>query len=98
MITRGNQTQKSIRDDLKMAKAKVKQSKIRTTAGIDPGKGEPVLVIEGKQIFHQDCLREISKLDPKDVVGIHIIDKPVSKEIYGANAVNGLIVVTKNNK
>ena len=95
MISKGQQTQKSIKSDLKVVKEKFIKSKIRTTADIDPKNEDPVLIIDGKQIFFRDCSNEINKLDSKELVGINIIDKPVSKDIYGTNAVNGLIIITK---
>jgi hypothetical protein len=94
MISKGQQSKKSIKNDLKTAKEKFKKSSLRTTSDINPKDGEPVLIINGKQIFFKDCYEEINNINTNDLIGINIIDKPVSKEIYGTNGVNGLIIIT----
>ena len=95
MISKGQQSRKSIKSDLEIVKGEFKQPEIKTTADIDSKNAEPVLIINGKHFFFQDCFNEINKLKSKDLYGINIINKPVSKEIYGANADNGLIIITK---
>ncbi len=95
LVSKGQQSWKSIKNDLKIAKGKFKESKVKTTSDIDSRKGDPVLIINGKQIFYQDCFSVINRLYTKDLIGINIINKPVSKDIYGSNAENGLIIITK---
>ena len=94
MISKGQQSKKSIKNDLKIAKEKFKKSSLRTTSDINPKDGEPVLIINGKQILFKDCYDEINNINTNDLIGINIIDKPVPKEIYGTNGVNGLIIIT----
>ncbi len=94
LITEGNQPKKSIRQIFKESKHIYSTKNLRTTADINQRQGEPVLVINGKQIFHKDCHGTLNRLKISDIKGIHFIDKPVSKEIYGSNGENGLIMIT----
>ncbi len=93
LTTKGMQTKKSIRKDLIKAKNKYSKLKISTTGGIEIEKGEPTLIINGRQITNNNCYIEIDKLKVSKVIGINYIDKPVSQIYYGANGVNGLIEI-----
>jgi hypothetical protein len=93
LTTKGMQTRKSIRQNLTKAKNKYSKPNIRTTGDIDIKKGEPVLIIDGKQIFYNDCYFEINKLKTSRVLGVNYIDRPVSLIYYGSNGINGLIEI-----
>ena len=93
LITKGNQTKKSIKSDLNKAKHRFVNRNLDTTADIDTSLKEPVLVIDGKQIFHKDCYKKINSLKNSKILGINLIESPVSKNIYGSNGVNGLIII-----
>ena len=53
----------------------------------------PALLINGAIVPNTDSFETISKLDTKKIIGITIIDQPVSHELYGENGANGLIIV-----
>jgi hypothetical protein len=93
LITEGKQTKKSIESDLKKAKRRFVKRDLYTTADIDTTLKEPVLLIDGNQIFHKDCYKKINSLKNSKILGINIIERPVSKIIYGSNGVNGLIII-----
>jgi hypothetical protein len=93
LITEGKQTKKSIESDLKKAKRRFVKRDLYTTADIDTTLKEPVLLIDGNQILHKDCYKKINSIKNSKILGINIIERPVSKIIYGSNGVNGLIIV-----
>jgi hypothetical protein len=95
LVTIDQQSKKSIQIDFQKAKKRFSEIKLKTTADIDTGKKEPVLIINGKQIFHSDCFEEINRLRINQIKSINYIQKPVSQNIYGQNAINGLIVITR---
>jgi hypothetical protein len=92
--TKGTQSKKLIKKYLREAKKKYLQPLIVTTADIDPNDGEPVLIVNGKQIFHKEAYNLIHKIKLSKIIGINIIDRPVAESIYGENATNGLIIIT----
>ena len=92
--TKGTQSKKSIKEYLGKAKKKYRQPLIVTTADIDPNDGEPVLIINGNQIFHKEAYSLIHNVKLNKIIGINIIDRPVAESIYGENSTNGLIIIT----
>jgi hypothetical protein len=95
LVTTDKQSFKSIKYDLERAKKRFKEYKIVTTSYIDTSKNEPVLIINGKAIFHTNCFKEINDLNARQIKSINYITQPVSEKIYGTNAVNGLIIINK---
>jgi len=93
LTTIGKQSSKSIDSNFEKAKRRFLKRNIITTADIDTSLKEPVLIINGMQIFHKDCYNRINAIKITDILGINLIDKPVSKEIYGSNSINGLIMI-----
>jgi hypothetical protein len=94
LCTKGKQSKESIAKDLKRVKELYKKPDLRTTGDIDIGKKEPVLVIDGNQIIFRDNYDTLQKLKTNEIIGINYIEKPVSEELYGTNAINGLIIIT----
>jgi hypothetical protein len=93
LTTKGNQTRQSIESDFAKAKRRFLKRDLITTADIDTSLKEPVLIINGNQIFHKDCYQRINSIKKSDITGINLIERPVSNEIYGSNGVNGLIII-----
>ena len=91
--TKGMQSKKSIRQNFTKAKNRYSKIDLKTTGDINIEKGEPVLIINGKQVFHTECYFEINKIKVFRIIGINYIDKPVSQNYYGANGMNGLIEI-----
>jgi hypothetical protein len=87
------QTRKTIKSDIAKAKQRFLKRDLKTSADIDTSLKEPVLIINGMQIFHSDCYTRINTIKISDIIGINLIERPVSKETYGSNAVNGLIMI-----
>lgn len=94
MISKGSQIKKSIRETYNEAKTKYLPIDLKTTADINPDKGEPVLIIDGVQIDHRECFERFDEIKLKQIIGIQYIDRPVNPEIYGTNAINGLVKIT----
>ncbi|MFD2162477.1 hypothetical protein ACFSJU_08730 [Paradesertivirga mongoliensis] len=92
--TKGTQSKKLIKEYLGEAKKKYRQPPIITTADIDPKIGEPVLIVNGEQVFHKEAYNLIQNIKLNKIIGINIIDRPVAESIYGENATNGLIIIT----
>jgi hypothetical protein len=93
--TKGNQKTELIKKNLTLAKEKFSKREIKLQ-DINTKFGEPVLVVNGVQIFHNECYEVINSIKEKEIIGINIIGRPVSEEIYGRNAINGLIIIFKN--
>lgn len=93
LATIGKLPNKSIRKDFRIIKDKFKQKK-GTNKNSNPELLNPALIINGNQINSMDCGKIINKLVRSEIVGTCIIDKPVSREIYGMNGSNGLILIT----
>jgi uncharacterized protein (DUF1015 family) len=97
LTTKGNQKKELIKKNLSVAKEKFRKRDIKLL-DINSKLGEPVLLVNGKQIFHNKCYDIINSIKTKDIVGINVIERPVSGEMYGSNAINGLIIIrTKEN-
>lgn len=94
MISKGSQIKRSIRETYNKAKTKYSKIDLKTTADINPDKGEPVLIIDGVQIDYRENFERFNEIKRKKIIGIQYIDRPVNPEIYGANANNGLIKIT----
>jgi hypothetical protein len=92
--TKGTQSRKLIKEYFGEAKKKYRQPSIITTADINPKRGEPVLIVNGNQIFHKEAYNLIHNIKLRKIIGINIIDRPVAESIYGENATNGLIIIT----
>jgi uncharacterized protein (DUF1015 family) len=92
LITKGNQKKDLIKKNFSVAKNKFSKREIKLL-DINSELGEPVLVVDGEQIFHNECYEIINSIKPKEIVGINVIERPVSEEIYGRNAINGLITI-----
>ena len=95
LVTIDKQSFKTIKSDLIRAKERFKVYNPVTTSNIDTSKNEPVLIINGKQVFFKNCFKEINDLKARQIKSINYISRPVSKKIYGTNAVNGLIIINK---
>ncbi len=93
LTTVGMQTKKSIRENFNKAKIQYSKFNIGITGDINAEKGEPVLIINGKQVFYKDCYFQINKIRLSEIIGINYIGRPVSPAFYGANGVNGLIEI-----
>jgi hypothetical protein len=93
--TKGNQKTELIKKNLTLAKEKFSKREIKLQ-DINTKFGEPVLVVNGVQVFHNECYEVINSIKEKEIIGINIIGRPVSEEIYGRNAINGLIIIFKN--
>ncbi|NME71070.1 hypothetical protein [Flammeovirga aprica] len=94
IIPKGGQSKRSIRETFSQAKAMYPKPDLKTTADIDPEKGEPVLIIDGVQIDHRKYFDRFNEIKLKKIIGIQYIDNPVNPEIFGANSVNGLVKIT----
>jgi len=94
MISKGSQIKRSIRETYNKAKTKYPKPDLKTTADINPDKGEPVLIINGVQIDHREFYDRFNSIKFNQIIGIQYIDKPVNPEFYGANAINGLVKIT----
>ncbi len=94
MISKSTQSKQSIRETYNKLKIKYSESGLKTTAEINPDKGEPVLIIDGAQINHREYFEKFNGLKLKHIIGIQYIDRPVNTEIYGKNAINGLVKIT----
>ncbi|WP_207427619.1 hypothetical protein [Pedobacter sp. SYSU D00535] len=92
--TKGTQSKKLIKEYFGEAKRKYQQPPVIVTADIAPKSGEPVLIVNGKQIFRKEAYNMIQNIKLNKIIGINIINRPVAKSIYGENAPNGLIVIT----
>ncbi|MCR5889060.1 hypothetical protein LRS06_15040 [Hymenobacter sp. J193] len=92
--TKGNQSRKLIGAYYEEAKGRYRKPELIISSHINPKNGEPVLIINGKQIFHKDAFDALRIIKLKTIIGLNIIDRPVAESIYGENAVNGLIIVT----
>jgi hypothetical protein len=91
--TVGSQSDKIIKEKYKSVKKKFAKRELKTTANIDTSLKEPVLIINDRPVFHSDCYEEIRELNKKNIIGIGIMDRPVSEAIYGMNGINGLIII-----
>ncbi len=98
MISKGNQIKRSIKETFKKAKSKYLPIGLKTTADINSKKGEPVLIIDGIQINHREYYAKINEIKLRQIVGIQYIERPVNPNIYGENAINGLVKITTNNE
>ena len=92
IVTRGKQSINGKRAVLKTAITKYPkppfyQSHISTTST------EPVLIIDGKYVFHADCYDILSRLKANSIADIYYNKHPVPTEYYGQNAKNGLVVI-----
>lgn len=94
LITKGKQSKKSIANDLVRVRKIYKKPNLKTTSDIDIEKKEPVLIVDGKQVFFRDNYNTLHKLKANEIIGINYIEKPVSVGLYGANGKNGLIIIT----
>ena len=90
MISKGKQIKRSVRETYKKAKTKYLEFDLKTTTD----KGEPVLIIDGVQIDHREYFEKFNELKLKYIIGIQYIDRSVNPEIYGKNAINGLVKIT----
>ena len=91
--TKEKQTKKSLYEDFDLAKSKFKKDSIKIRDFYS--NSEPVLIINGIQINHYDCFDRINELKVSQIIGINMIMRPVSQDMYGGNAKNGLIIITK---
>ena len=91
--TKGKQIKKSINENFALAKSKFKKNSNKTID--DTSSSEPALLINGVPINQMDCFDTINELKASHIIGINIIDRPVSQDIYGTNAKYGLIMITK---
>ncbi|WP_321298207.1 hypothetical protein [Marinifilum fragile] len=98
MISKGNQIKRSIKETFKKAKSKYLPVGLKTTADINSKRGEPVLIIDGIQINHREYYAKINEIKLRQIVGIQYIERPVNPNIYGENAINGLVKITTNNE
>ena len=98
MTSKGKQIKRSIRETYNKAKTKYLLIDLKTTTDINPDKGEPVLIIDGVQIDHSDYYQRFNEIKLKQIIGIQYIEKSVNQEIYGANAINGLVIITTDNE
>ena len=94
LCTKGNQSKKSIAKEFIKIKKLYTKSDLNTLRENEIEKNEPVLIIDGKQILVKDNFKRMNKLKTKEILGINYIQKPVSVELYGTNAKNGLIIIT----
>jgi len=92
LITKGQQSSESIIADFNLVKSKFKKDKIRVTDNVSYP--EPALIINGVSIQHNDRYDKISTLNFSRIIGINFIQKPVSQDIYGRDAKNGLVIIT----
>lgn len=94
LTSKGNQSRKSIRETYKRVKAKYHKSASKSNSEINTDKCEPVLIIDGVHIDHKEYFEMFKKIKRKQIIGIQYIDIPVNPEIYGRNAINGLVIIT----
>ncbi len=94
LCTKGNQSKKSIAKEFIKIKKLYTKSDLKNLRENEIEKNEPVLIIDGKQILVKDNFKRMNKLKTKEILGINYIQKPVSVELYGTNAKNGLIIIT----
>ena len=59
----------------------------------DSIKNMPVLIINNKQVDPINYFDTINDIKLSKVLGVNIIDKPVSIDKYGSNGVNGLVII-----
>jgi len=93
LISTEKQDRESIKNILKRCQAKYIENEIVTATDIDKERGEPALVINDRQIPFNECYNVIHKIKESDIVSINHIEQPVSESLYGANSVNGLILI-----
>lgn len=93
VITIGEQDKNTIKQSINKCRKLFKKREIITTADININDNEPVLIIDGKQIYFKECYHTINSLEVENIKSINYIDKAVSVEMYGANAINGLIII-----
>jgi len=89
---KGNQSTKQKRKFLEEAITKYNPMQLPTNH-IPSDSKEPVLLINGKEIFHSDCYRELLKMRKNYIYAVDIYMHQVPQEYYGQNAKNGLIQI-----
>jgi hypothetical protein len=94
LCTKGNQSKESITKELIRIKKLYTKPDKKITSKNNIEKMEPVLIIDGNQIHFSNNFETVNKLKTKEILGINYIQKPVSVELYGTNAKNGLIIIT----
>lgn len=93
IITTGEQNVKTIEETIETCKRLFKKRNLKVKEKINPEDKEPVLIINGEQIYFKECYNAIHKIKTKDIRSINYIEKVVSGSLYGTNAVNGLIII-----
>lgn len=92
IITKGKQSIKDKKTLFKTVLTKYPKPQLYQNH-IDPASAEPVLLINGKPIFHADCYTELSKLTDDSITDIYYSKHPVPQEYYGQNAKNGIVTI-----
>lgn len=98
IITKNRINRKYKKNELKRAKEKYIKRELIITSDIDTTLREPVLIINGKQIYHYECYNVINTIRIKDIETIFSIRHPVLVKSFGLNAVNGLIEIKTKRK
>jgi hypothetical protein len=92
IFSRGKQSQKDKEENLKTAISKYPKPQLYQNH-IASNSTEPVLLINGKMIFHADCSHKIAAIKRKSIADIYYVKHPVPTEYFGQNAKNGLIQI-----
>ncbi|WP_207431573.1 hypothetical protein [Sabulibacter ruber] len=90
LTTKGNQNKKTIRESF----SKAKREFTRSASNLSSPEELPVLIINGQLIKNSESGPVLKNLRKADVIGINIIRRPVSRQLYGENGKNGLVVIS----
>ncbi|KAA5539640.1 hypothetical protein [Adhaeribacter rhizoryzae] len=90
LTTKGNQNKKIIRKNFSKAVNQFSNS----YSNLGTSEELPVLIINGHQVKSSESTSVLKSLRKADVLGINIIGRPVSKQLYGENGKNGLVVIS----
>jgi len=90
--SKGSQSARQKRKLLKKAISKYDQSQLHFDH-IPHDSKDPVLLINGREVFYADCYNKLLKLQRRDIYAISVCMHHVPEEYYGKNAKNGLIQI-----
>ena len=90
--TLGNQSKETIKEKWKKVKKTYKKAK-KIYSESEIAFKEPVLIINEKRIKYPDSSEAIKGIRKSEIVGIGVYERAVSTDIYGANGVNGLVII-----
>lgn len=90
LATKGNQNKKIIRKNFSKAVNRFANSESNQSTSEEL----PALIINGHQVKSSKITSVLKSLRKADVLGVSIIERPVSKQLYGENGKNGLVVIS----